>query len=86
MQEAKRQLSRIVGIDGYAGPSDLMVVFGADADPRLIALDLLAQAEHGAGSLVAGVSSSRAALDAVAGEIEREAGVLAAACSPTLAC
>lgn len=73
VQEAKRRLSHVVGIDGYAGPSDLMVVFGADADPRLIALDLLAQAEHGAGSLVAGVSSSRVALDAVAGEIEREA-------------
>jgi histidinol dehydrogenase len=73
VQEAKRRLSHIVGIDGYAGPSDLMVLFGTDADPRLIALDLLAQAEHGAGSLVAGVSSSRAALDAVAGEIEREA-------------
>jgi histidinol dehydrogenase len=73
VQEAKRRLSHVVGIDGYAGPSDLMVVFGPDADPRLIALDLLAQAEHGAGSLVAGVSSSRAALDAVAGEIEREA-------------
>lgn len=73
VQEAKRRLSHVVGIDGYAGPSDLMVVFGADAGPRLIALDLLAQAEHGAGSLVAGVSSSRAALDAVATEIEREA-------------
>jgi histidinol dehydrogenase len=73
VQEAKRRLSHVVGIDGYAGPSDLMVVLGADADPQLIALDLLAQAEHGAGSLVAGVSSSRAALDAVAGEIEREA-------------
>jgi histidinol dehydrogenase len=72
VQEAKRRLSHIVGIDGYAGPSDLMVVFGADADPRLIALDMLAQAEHGAGSLVAGVSSSRTALDAVATEIERE--------------
>jgi histidinol dehydrogenase len=73
VQEAKRRLSHIVGIDGYAGPSDLMVVFGADADPWLIALDLLAQAEHGTGSLVAGVSSSRTALDAVASEIEREA-------------
>jgi len=73
VQEAKRRLSHVIGIDGYAGPSDLMAVFGADADPRLIALDLLAQAEHGAGSLVAGVSCSRAALDAVAGEIEREA-------------
>jgi histidinol dehydrogenase len=73
VQEAKRRLSHIVGIDGFAGPSDLMVVFGADADPRLIALDLLAQAEHGAGSLVVAVSSSRAALDAVGAEIELEA-------------
>jgi histidinol dehydrogenase len=72
VQEAKRRLSHVVGIDGFAGPSDLMVVFGPDADPRLVALDLLAQAEHGAGSLVAGVSSSRAALDAVAGEVARE--------------
>jgi histidinol dehydrogenase len=72
VQEAKRRLSHVVGIDGFAGPSDLMVVFGSDADPRLVALDLLAQAEHGAGSLVAGVSSSRAALDAVGAEIERE--------------
>jgi histidinol dehydrogenase len=74
VQEAKRRLSHIVGIDGFAGPSDLMVVFGADADPRLVALDLMAQAEHGAGSLVAGVSSSRAALDAVGAAIEHEAG------------
>lgn len=73
VQEAKRRLSHVVGIDGFAGPSDLMVVFGADADPRLVAFDLLAQAEHGVGSLVAGVSSSRAALDAVGEEIEREA-------------
>jgi histidinol dehydrogenase len=72
VQEAKRRLSHVVGIDGFAGPSDLMVMFGGDADPRLVALDLLAQAEHGAGSLVVGVSSSRAALDAVGLEIERE--------------
>jgi histidinol dehydrogenase len=72
VQEAKRRLSHVVGIDGFAGPSDLMVVFGPDADPRLVALDLMAQAEHGAGSLVAGVSSSRTALDAVAAAIEHE--------------
>jgi histidinol dehydrogenase len=72
VQEAKRRLSHVVGIDGFAGPSDLMVVFGPDADPRLVALDLMAQAEHGPGSLVAGVSSSRTALDAVAAAIEHE--------------
>ncbi len=47
VQEAKRQLSGGVGIDGFAGPSDLLVVMGDDADSRLVALDLLAQAEHG---------------------------------------
>ncbi|HEY2632235.1 MAG TPA: histidinol dehydrogenase [Solirubrobacteraceae bacterium] len=73
VQEAKRRLSHVVGIEGFAGPSDLMVVFGPDAPPRPLALDLLAQAEHGAGSLVAAVSSSREALDRLAGEIEREA-------------
>ncbi|MGA9876007.1 MAG: histidinol dehydrogenase [Solirubrobacteraceae bacterium] len=73
VQEAKRRLSHVVGIDGFAGPSDLMVVCGPDADPRLIALDLLAQAEHGAGSFVAAVSSSLDALDALDAEIERQA-------------
>jgi histidinol dehydrogenase len=72
VQEAKRRLSHVVGIEGFAGPSDLMVVFGQDADVRLVALDLLAQAEHGAGSIVAAVSSSPAALDALAQAIEHE--------------
>jgi histidinol dehydrogenase len=73
VQEAKRRVSHLVGIDGFAGPSDLMVIFGPDADPRLVALDMMAQAEHGVGSLVAGVSRSRAALDAVGAAIEHEA-------------
>jgi histidinol dehydrogenase len=70
VQEAKRQLSGTVGIDGFAGPSDLLVIFDEDVDPRLVALDLLAQAEHGAGTLVAAISTSRAALEAVAAQIE----------------
>src|SRR5262249_32949160 len=59
VQEAKHQLSARVGIDGFAGPSDLMVLVGEHAgerDVELVALDLLAQAEHGRGSVVAGVS------------------------------
>jgi histidinol dehydrogenase len=70
VQEAKRQLSDLVGIDGFAGPSDLLVVLGEDADPQWMALDMLAQAEHGAGSLVAAVSASGAALDALAEQLE----------------
>lgn len=72
VQEAKRQLSGVVGIDGFAGPSDLMIVFGEDADLRLVALDALAQAEHGAGSLVVAVSSSSVVLDALRSEIDRQ--------------
>jgi histidinol dehydrogenase len=59
VQEAKHQLSALVGIDGFAGPSDLLVVLGAETgerDIRLAVLDMLAQAEHGEGSLVAAVS------------------------------
>ncbi len=52
VQEAKRQASGVVGIDGFAGPSDLLVLADGGADPDLVALDLAAQAEHGAGSLV----------------------------------
>jgi histidinol dehydrogenase len=65
VQEAKRQLSGVVGIDSFAGPSELLVVFDADADPELVALDLRAQAEHGQGSLVAAASPDGAALDTV---------------------
>jgi histidinol dehydrogenase len=70
VQEAKRQLSGMVGIDGFAGPSDVMALVGEDADLRPLALDLLAQAEHGAGSMVAAVAWAPAVLDALAAEIE----------------
>ena len=63
VQEAKRQVSGDVGIDGFAGPSDLFVIAGPGADPEPVALDLLAQAEHGAGSLVVGASPAPEVLD-----------------------
>jgi histidinol dehydrogenase len=44
--EAKRQVAGMVGIDGLAGPSELVVVADGDVDPRMAALDLIAQAEH----------------------------------------
>jgi histidinol dehydrogenase len=70
VQEAKRQVSGRVGIDGFAGPSDLLVLASAGADARLTALDLLAQAEHGKDSLVAAISDDPALLDAVGREIQ----------------
>ncbi|MBQ3817932.1 MAG: histidinol dehydrogenase [Acetobacter sp.] len=44
--EAKRQVFGHVGIDNIAGPSDIVVIADSSSDPRVIALDLLAQAEH----------------------------------------
>ena len=44
--EAKRQVAGVVGIDGLAGPTELAIVADASADPALVALDLIAQAEH----------------------------------------
>jgi len=44
--EAKRQVSGAVGIDMIAGPTEVLVIADDSADPRLIAADLLAQAEH----------------------------------------
>jgi histidinol dehydrogenase len=66
VQEAKRQLSGEVGIDGFAGPSDLTAIVSAGADLEAIALDLLAQAEHGEGSLVVAVSDDAELLGALA--------------------
>ena len=65
-QEAKRQVSDSVGIDGFYGPSDVLVFADASADPQLIALDLLAQGEHGPGAPVVAVSASSPLLHAVA--------------------
>ncbi|MBE7729915.1 histidinol dehydrogenase [Komagataeibacter sp. FXV3] len=44
--EAKRQVFGTVGIDSIAGPSEVAVIADGNNDPRAIALDLLAQAEH----------------------------------------
>src|ERR1700733_2590511 len=71
VQEAKRQLSDRVGIDSTAGPSDLVVAFGGDADLELVALDLLAQAEHGQGSLVVAVCPHEQVLDELEVQLNR---------------
>ena len=64
--EAKRQVAGVVGIDGLAGPSELVVVATTGADPDVVAADLLAQAEHGPDSLCVAISPDRGLLDAVA--------------------
>jgi sulfopropanediol 3-dehydrogenase len=45
--EAKRQLFGEVGIDLFAGPTEVLIVADGNADPFIVAVDLLSQAEHG---------------------------------------
>jgi histidinol dehydrogenase len=63
--EAKRQVFGRTGIDALAGPSELAIVADDSVDPRWIALDLLAQAEHGPDTALFLLSTEGAVLDAV---------------------
>ncbi len=69
VQEAKRQVTGAVGIDGLAGPSEVMIVADAGADPATTAADLLAQAEHGPDSPAVLASDDDELLAAVEAEV-----------------
>ena len=56
--EAKRQLFGTVGIDLFAGPTEVLVIADDDADPFIVAVDLLSQAEHGPDSPAVLVTTS----------------------------
>ena len=73
VQEAKRSVYGRVGIDSYAGPSELMIVAGHDTDPEWAALDLCAQAEHGADGPLVAVAVEEAVLDAITAAVESAA-------------
>src|ERR1700736_3272781 len=64
--EAKRQVFGICGIDGLAGPSEVLVVADAHAKPELVAGELVAQAEHDPLARVAAISLDRPLLERVA--------------------
>jgi histidinol dehydrogenase len=66
---AKWLVSADVGIDALQGPSELIVVATRGADATVVALDLLAQAEHGSGAFAALVSSDHSVLAATAREL-----------------
>ena len=59
--EAKRQLFGEVGIDLFAGPTEILVIADEHADPEVVAVDLLSQAEHGPDSPAVLITTSRAA-------------------------
>jgi histidinol dehydrogenase len=70
--EAKRQVFGRVGIDSIAGPSEVVVLADAGNDPRKIAVDLLAQAEHDEAAQAILITNSQAFGDAVAAAVAAE--------------
>jgi len=68
--EAKRQLFGRVGIDLLAGPTEVLVIADASADPRLVATDLLGQAEHGPNSPAGCIAIGEDVASAVLAEVE----------------
>jgi sulfopropanediol 3-dehydrogenase len=74
--EAKRQLYGRVGIDLFAGPTEILVIADDSSDVEMIATDLLGQAEHGPTSPAICITTSRAIAEALPAEIERQLAVL----------
>jgi histidinol dehydrogenase len=69
---AKRLVFGEVAIDSIAGPSEILVLADADADPALVAADLLSQAEHDEAAYVVLVTTSPALADAVAAALDEQ--------------
>ena len=72
--EAKRQVYGRVGIDSLAGPSEVVIIASASAQSDLIAIDLLAQVEHGSGAIAVLVCPSAELADDVEARVFSEAG------------
>ena len=69
--EAKRQLFGKVGIDLFAGPTEILVVADESADVEMIATDLLGQAEHGPTSPAICITTSKSIADNLEAEIRK---------------
>ena len=70
---AKAEVRGDVDIDFLAGPSEVLVVADETADPRFVAADLVAQAEHDPNASVVAVTDDEALADAIVAEVERQA-------------
>ncbi|WP_432937362.1 histidinol dehydrogenase [Kribbella sp. CA-253562] len=68
--EAKRQLYGEVGIDLFAGPTEILVIADEHADPFVVAVDLLSQAEHGPDSPAVLVTTSQSLAERVVAIVE----------------
>ena len=73
---AKRRVFGVVGIDMIAGPSEVVILADRTADPRFVAADLLAQAEHDAAAQSILITDDGALARAAASEVERQRAAL----------
>ncbi|MBW8011114.1 MAG: histidinol dehydrogenase [Chloroflexi bacterium] len=73
---AKQQLYGIVGLDGLAGPTETMVIADATANPKWIAADLLAQAEHDVQASAILLTPDIALAEGVKSEIDKQLSFL----------
>jgi histidinol dehydrogenase len=69
---AKRLLRGVVGIDAEAGPTEIVILADATADPAQVAADLISQAEHDPAAASVLVTDSAALADAVDAEVRRQ--------------
>ncbi|KMK15446.1 histidinol dehydrogenase [Pluralibacter gergoviae] len=72
VNEAKRQVFGKVGIDALAGPSEIFTVADDSADPRILAADMLAQAEHDIHTRVGLAVTSEEVAQRTLAEVERQ--------------
>jgi histidinol dehydrogenase len=85
VQEAKRWAFGKVGVDGLAGPSELMLIAGHDTELEWAALDLCAQAEHGAESPLIAAAVEEAVLEGLRQQVETAAAHRPSVADATLA-
>jgi histidinol dehydrogenase/sulfopropanediol 3-dehydrogenase len=79
VNEAKRQVFGVVGIDQLAGPSEIFVVADETGDPEMIATDLLGQAEHDVRTRVGLITTSADLAEATLLAAERQLADLSTA-------
>ncbi|MCA1900331.1 MAG: histidinol dehydrogenase [Chloroflexi bacterium] len=73
---AKKQVFGVVGIDGLAGPTETVIIADEFANPRWVAADLLAQAEHDALASAILLTPSKLLAEAVQAEVGRQVETL----------
>jgi len=74
--EAKRMLYGRVGIDMFAGPTEIAIIADESADPQVVAEDLVSQAEHGPDSPAWLITTSQTLADKVMGQMDKHIAAL----------